>query len=260
MSGGNVVHKTFLIAKYTFVEIFKSRVILNCFFLGLALILSVYVASEFTYGTPLKVALEFGFGMTSLSAIAISIFLGTNLMSKEIENRTVYSILSRDVPRFSFYLGKFLGLAGIIALNILILFSLTLGFYFFLGGEMNQLLLFAIYFCYLEALILLAFVMGFSLITNSVLSVIFTVGVLFMGHAIPKASAFILGKGGILEFLYKASTFLVPNLDLLNIKQHLIYKEFLSTEYLLRSTTYGHCYLLGIVMLSIFLFHKKSLD
>ena len=72
-----------------------------------------YVATEFTYGVPERVALDFGLGMLSLSSLSISLFLGVSLLSKEIESRTVYMVISRPVPRFAFIIGKILGLSGI---------------------------------------------------------------------------------------------------------------------------------------------------
>ena len=110
-------NKIFTIAYYTFKEIFKSKILVSVFFAGLGLMLVTYVATEFTYGVPERVALDFGLGILSLSSLAISLFLGATLLSKEIDSRTVYMVISRPVPRFAFILGKLLGLLGIQAIN-----------------------------------------------------------------------------------------------------------------------------------------------
>ena len=91
--------KSLIVAYYTFKEILKSKILLNVFFVGLGLMLVTYVATEFTFGVPERVAVDFGLGMLSLSSLAISLFLGVGLLSKEIESRTVYMIISRPVPR-----------------------------------------------------------------------------------------------------------------------------------------------------------------
>ena len=85
----------FIIAKYTFFEVLKSRILLNVFFLGMALLFFSYTATEFTYGAATKVALDFGLGALSLSAVGIAIFIGVNIVNKEIESRTIYILLSQ---------------------------------------------------------------------------------------------------------------------------------------------------------------------
>ena len=127
------------IASYTFQEVLKSKVLYNIMFLGIGLLIVTYVAQQFTYGAPSRVALDFGVGALSLSSVGIAIFMGVGLLSREIENRTVYMIVSRPVKRSSFVLGRILGLNMILVLNILILSILTLLVYFLTGGSMNPL-------------------------------------------------------------------------------------------------------------------------
>ena len=100
------LRKLYVIAYYTFREILKSNILVNVAILGLGLMLVTYVAFSFTYGEASRVALDFGLGMLSLSSVGIAIFIGVGLLSKEIENRTVYMIISRPVPRYIFILGK----------------------------------------------------------------------------------------------------------------------------------------------------------
>lgn len=249
-----------IIGQYTFRELYKSRIMLNCLFLGLLLVFLIFVASEFTYGTPQKVAIDFGLGITGLSAIMIAIFMGTALVAREIEQKTVYIVLSRSVSRASFLVGKALGIALILFLNTVILFSLTVGFYVFLGGELSQVIFFAALFSYLESLIVLFFVILFSLITNTALSVLFTLGIYFSGHALPKAMEFVSGRNESLEKLMTVFSFVIPDLTKLNIRAHVVYREFLSSEYILKSLTYGIVYLMALFTVCLLVFNKKNLD
>jgi ABC-2 type transport system permease protein len=178
------LNKILIVAKYTFKEILKSKILLNVFFIGIGLMVVTYVATEFTYGVPERVALDFGLGMLSLSALAISLFMGVTLLSKEIESRTVYMVISRPVPRYAFILGKIVGLMGIQLINILILGSLTLIATKILGGKIDPLTIWAIGFTFLESLMLLLLVVFVSLFANNILAVILSVVVLLLGHSI----------------------------------------------------------------------------
>ena len=68
--------KIFTIAKYTCREILKSKVLLNITLLGIGLVCVTLIASQFTYGIPEKVALDFGLGTLSISSVAIAINSG----------------------------------------------------------------------------------------------------------------------------------------------------------------------------------------
>src|SRR4051812_38418902 len=121
----NVI-KISTVAKYTFKEILKSKILYSTLIIGLCMIVVTVVAAEFTYGVPERVALDFGLGMLSLSSLGIALFMGASLLSKEIESRTVYMVISRPIPRWCFIMGKVMGLMAVLTVNILILSLMTL--------------------------------------------------------------------------------------------------------------------------------------
>lgn len=129
----NILDKILIVAKYTLKEILKSKVLYITLVIGVALMIVTYVATEFTYGVPEKVSLDFGLGMLSLSSIGISIFMGATLLPNEIDSRTVYMVISRPVPRWVFITGKVVGLIGVLAVNFAILSAMTLALYLSLG-------------------------------------------------------------------------------------------------------------------------------
>ena len=250
-----------VIAKTTFKEIWKSKILVNVFFIGLAMMGVTFVATEFTYGVPERVALDFGLGMLSLSSLGISLFLGVGLLSKEIDSRTVYMVISRPVPRYSFILGKILGLMGIQIVNVLILSLMTVSATLLLGGQISGLLVWAIVFTLIESLMLLLVVVLISLLANTVLSVLLSVVLLLLGHIIREtqeisfvASNPILVK--ILDFYH----FILPAFYKLNLKSEVIYKSQISSSYILMSGGYGILYSLFLLMMIVYFFNKKNLD
>ena len=255
------IDKIRVVARYTFQEIWKSKILLNVFFIGLGLILVTFVATEFTYGVPERVALDFGLGMLSLSSLGISLFLGVNLLSKEIDSRTVYMVISRPVPRYAFILGKIIGLMGIQLLNVLILSLMTLGATYFLGGKISPLIIWAIGFTFLESLLLLLLVVFVSLMANTVLTVLLSMIVLLMGHAIKETQNTFIAKtnplvGGLLEVYH----FVLPGFYKLNLKDFVIYNSTLPASYLYSSLAYGIFYSCFLLLLIVILFNKKNLD
>jgi ABC-type transport system involved in multi-copper enzyme maturation permease subunit len=253
--------KTLTIAYYTFKEIWKSKILLNVFFVGIGLMVVTYVATEFTYGVPERVALDFGLGMLSISSLGISLFLGVGLLSREIESRTVYMVISRPVPRYAFILGKILGLMSIQAINVLILAFMTMTATKLLGGEINALILWAIGFIFLESLMLLLVVVLLSLLANNILSVLFSLVLLLLGHVIKETQeiSFIRDNPLVVKIL-DIYHFILPAFYKLNLKDFVLYKNELSLNYLGGNLVYGVLYSAFLLLIVVFIFNRKNLD
>lgn len=250
-----------IVSRYTASEIINSKILLNTFFIGIGLFVLTFVAYSFSYGDPARIAIDFGLGMLSISSVGIAIFMGVSLLYDEIENRTIYQIISRPVKRSSFLMGKLLGLGSVLVINIIILTILCLILYFGLGGEYNSLIMWAVLFTIIEALMVLVIVTLFSLLTSKVLSVILTICVYIAGHAVSgvKLLSFVESRP-YLEKIIDAYQFFLPAFYKLNIKDFLIYKKTLPWEYLISSTMYGCIYTAALISLSIYIFNKKDLN
>lgn len=253
--------KIFVISKTTFKEIWKSKILVNVFFIGLAMMVITYVATEFTYGVPERVALDFGLGMLSLSSLGISLFLGVGLLSKEIDSRTVYMVISRPVPRYAFILGKILGLMGIQIINVLLLSVMTICATLLLGGQVTDLLVWAILFTLIESLMLLLVVVLISLLANTVLSVLLSVVLLLLGHVIRETQDIsFVATNPILVKLLDFYHFVLPAFYKLNLKSEVIYKSNISPAYLFMSGGYGVLYSGFLLLTIVYFFNKKNLD
>jgi ABC-2 type transport system permease protein len=250
-----------IIAAYTSREILKSKILLNVFLIGIGLAVMVYVATEFTYGVPEKVALDFGLGMLSLSSLGISLFLGATLLPKEIDSRTVYMVISRPVPRSIFILGKIVGLLSVLLINIFLLASITLASSYLLGGELNTLIYWCIFFNFLECLLLLLVTVFFSLFTNNIISSLISFVLLIIGHAAKESQTLNFVKNrAALSLMLKFYHFVLPGFYKLNLKDFVIYNQTISQGYLWGSIFYALSYSLFLLMMIIYLFNKKNLD
>lgn len=254
-------HKFFIISKYTFTDFLKSKILYITLVVGLATTLMTYIATEFTFGVPQKVAIDFGLGILSLSSLAISIFMGVNLLPKEIDSRTVYMVISRPVPRYVFITGKIFGLLGILALNIFLLSAMTLSCVLMLDGKIDSAFLVAILFNFLEATLLLLVVVFFSLFANTTLSTVISVLFLLAGHAIKEVqgSSFVVNRES-LKLMLDFYHLILPAFYKLNFKEFVIYNQFIPGNYILNSLCYGTLYSLFLFLMIIHIFNRKNLD
>lgn len=255
------MNKTFVVSKYTFIEVYRSKVMLSILFIGLGLIAVSYVASEFAYGAPSKVALDFGFGLTSISNLIMAIFIGSTLLSKEIENRTLYMILSRPISRTSFMLGKVIGLSSVLVVNTILLSFLSVGIYVYLGGKISSLMFWTAWFSLIEAFIIMLFAILFSLITSNALAIIYTISAWIVGHSLSATSKIFFAKtNSFFNFTLKAFSCLIPDLEKINLKDLLIYEQSISSNYLIKAQGYVSIYIAALLLIISFLFKNKNLD
>jgi ABC-2 type transport system permease protein len=253
--------KTAVVAKYTFIEVYRSKVMLSVVFIALGLVLVSYIASEFAYGAPAKVALDFGFGLTAISNLIMAIFIGSTLLSKEIENRTLYMILSRPISRTSFMLGKVIGLSSVLVVNTIILSLVSVGIYHFLGGQLNSLMFWTAWFSFLEAFVIMLFAILYSLVTSNALAIIYTIISWIVGHSVAATTKLMIAKTNApLAFALKLITGLIPDLDKINLKDLLIYEQNVPFLYLIKVQMYVLAYILALLFFISYLFKNKNLD
>lgn len=253
--------KIFIVARYTFLQILKSKILYSTLVIGVALVVLTMVAAEFTYGVPERVALDFGLGMLSLSSLGIALFMGANLLSQEVDSRTVYMVISRPVPRWVFILGKVSGLMAVLSANILILSLMTLVSVLLLGGELSTLTILAFLFNLLEALLLLLVVVFFSLFSNPILASLISLVLLISGHAVKETQVigFVQNRpalGQILEVYH----LVLPGFYKLNLKDFVIYEQALNSSYLWGAFGYGTLYSAFLLLMVILIFNNKNLN
>ncbi len=253
--------KILIVARYTFNEAVKSKILLNIIFLGLTFLLSSYIASELTYGTPEKSSLDIGMGLTSLAVKIIAIFYGVNILQNEIENRSIYLVLSRPISKVQYFLGRTIGMSGILFLNVLLLGSLSMTLYFILGGELDVLMVWSLIFTFIESLLLLLIVLICSLFSSKVLSILLGISSYVCGYtsvALLESNHF--AAKGLISNLLSLMQYLLPNFTRLNLKDYLIYKQSVSLEDLFATLSHSFIFILIYLAIGSFLMNKKSLD
>src|SRR5882757_9388584 len=114
------------IAYNTFREAVRDRVLYNLIFFALLLVASAPLFGQISIGMERLILVNVGLSSISLFGVIIAIFIGIGLVSKEIEKKTLYTILSRPVRRWEFIVGKYLGLMVTLVVNALFM---TAGFY-----------------------------------------------------------------------------------------------------------------------------------
>lgn len=110
-----------VIARNTLSEAIRKKILWVFLLVALALLVFSVSFSAFSMREELTIIKSFGLGIIAISGIFMAIVLGINLISTEIERKTIYTILSKPVRRYEFLLGKFLGALATIFVNLLMM-------------------------------------------------------------------------------------------------------------------------------------------
>jgi len=173
------------IALNTFRESIRDRVLYNLILFVLILVgasvfvsdLSLDMESQFTAALGLSAMMVFG--------ALIAIFIGVGLVYKEIDKRTIYSLLSKPVHRHEFIIGKYAGLCLTLLVNTAVMVLATELALLYVNGKFVPLqtaVLAASFLVYLELVLLVAVALMFSSFSTPMLAALFSFAVYVIGH------------------------------------------------------------------------------
>ena len=121
------IEKLLALSKNTLLECIRQPVVLATAVIGFLFILLSVPFSAFTMEDDQRMFVDIGLSTIFMCGVIMSAFLATGVVNREIENKTVLTVVSKPVPRPIFVLGKFLGVA-----SVLLMVTLWLGLVFML--------------------------------------------------------------------------------------------------------------------------------
>src|SRR5581483_9387841 len=191
-----------------------------------------------------------------------AIFIGIGLVSKEIDKRTLYTVLSRPVRRWEFILGKFLGLSGTLVVNT---FFMAVGFFaavLYITGHLQSTdvyLLVALYFIVLQFVLVTAVALLFSSFSSPLLSAVFTFCLFIIGSFSGDLRSFASIAEGVPGVLASGLVYLVPNFSALNVVSAVAHGEAVAGRLILYNTLYALLYATAAIAASALIFERRNL-
>jgi ABC-type transport system involved in multi-copper enzyme maturation permease subunit len=247
------------IAKNTFRETIRDRVLYVILVFALLLIVSTVFLGSISLDQDIKVIKDLGLAGIFIFGIIIAMFVGTSLVHKELDKRTVFLIFPKPVAKYQFVLGKFLGIATTlfwITLAMSIVFFIVLAFK---KTTPDLILLEAISWGWLELLVIAAISIMFSALTSPIASTIYTISLFVIGHSLNSLQYLInqLEPGfltGLLRFVY----YLFPNFEKFNIRNSAIAGVGISGEQVAYTILYAVAYIVLTLAIANFLLKKQE--
>lgn len=172
-----------LVAWHVFKESVRDRVLFAIAAFALLLVAASVLIGQITAGQDVKIIKDIGLATLELAGVLMAVFIGVGLVSREIERKSVYSLLAKPVHRWEFVLGKYAGLVGTITVNVLMMTVALFVVLAVLEGKMpDPVLLKAVVLILAELALLTAVALFFSTFSSSgILSAGLTLAVWVVG-------------------------------------------------------------------------------
>ena len=171
-----------VIAANTVREAIRSRVLYTLLFFAVLLIGTGVLLSTLTYVEGERILQSIGLAAIRLFGAAIAIFVGIGLIHREVERRTIYTILSKPISRSEFLLGKTLGLVATIWLQLAIMGAAFAVVSWLAGAPLTHQIALAIGLAAVELAVIVSLAALFSSFTTPMLAALFTTGLYVLGH------------------------------------------------------------------------------
>jgi ABC-type transport system involved in multi-copper enzyme maturation permease subunit len=250
------------IALGAFKESVRERVLYNLVVFAFLMIAAAILLGNISVGVEELVLINLGLGSISIFGLLIAIFIGIGLVSKEIERRTIYNILSKPVTRAEFILGKYAGLLLTLLVNTTIM---TAGFYVALAIEKHGLalpdlsLLVAVYFILLQLAIVVGIAIFFSCISTSILSAVFTLCLFVIGNFSNDIRWFGQESGSpVLEKITAGLYYLLPNFSDFNVINQVAHGVKVPGLLMAANTCYALLYIAILISAAILIFEERE--
>jgi ABC-type transport system involved in multi-copper enzyme maturation permease subunit len=246
----------------TFREAVRDRVLYNLVLFVLLLVASAPLFSQISIGLEKLMLVNMGLSSISLFGVIIAIFVGIGLVSKEIEKKTLYTILSRPVRRWEFIAGKYLGLLLTLAVNTALM---TVGFYLalliFINGLKlaDAMLLVAVYFIVLQFMMMVAITLLFSTFSTPIFSAIFAFALYVIGTFGEDLKNFAAMSQGVTKWLAMGAAYIMPNLASLNVIAQAAHEQKVGSSLIVSNTVYALLYSLAVTVAAVMIFERRNL-
>jgi len=253
------VNRIAAIAWNTFRESIRDKILYNLLIFAMLLIGSTVFLQGLAVGLPGRVMVDLGLGFINIFGIFITVFIGIGLVYKEIDRRTIYTIVSKPISRLRFLLGKFFGLQLTLVVNLVLMTVLLFAAIYFTLKETPFHILWAAAFMFLEFMVLTTVAMMFSTFTTPTLSAIFTLSFWVMGHLVGDMRDFAMHakESGVIK-TFAVLTRSLPDLDRFNLKSWASYGGPLDHNVVIYTIMLGLLYSIFFFTIAALIFWRRD--
>lgn len=261
-----------IVARGVFKESIRDRIPYNLVFFAVLLMAASFLLAQLTAGQDVKIIKDLGLAAATLIGVLIAVFIGIGLVAKEVERRSIYSLLSKPITRSQFILGKYLGLVLTLVANLAVM---ALAYYAVLayldwltpanvklGWEASATdprLLKAFVLIGVELMLVTALALFFSTFSSTFLSAALTLAIYVIGHFSDDLRTLdTLGASSPIATLGRGLYYVLPNLAPLNVTSALVHAQPVSLQHMLLASGSIGLYVALLLVAATLIFERRD--
>jgi len=249
------------IAFNTFKEIVRNKFLYLILFFACIFIIFSLALGKLTIGEDEKVIVDFGLSMIEIFGLVGVLFVGSQLLFKEVEGKTIFLILSKPIKRQEFILGKFLGFSGTIFLITFAQALLFLGVLVLKDIPISGLIIMSLIFTFLKLEIVLGLVFFFSTFMSNILTILISLMIYVISHGFSLLlDVFHRLESAVISYGIQIVQLIFPPLEALNTKDIIGTFQSFGLQYFMFNTFHSLLYLSLILFFTVLIFEKKSFE
>lgn len=259
------------IAVAVFRESVRDRVPYAMVMFAVLLMAASFLISQLTAGQDLKIIKDLGLAALSIFGLMIAVFLGIGLVSKEVERKSIFGLLSKPITRTQFILGKYAGLLATLVINLGVMTLALYAVLFYMnltaGAErqawpapaMDPRLLIAVVLIVGEIAIITAVALFFSTFSSPLLSALLTLGLWVAGHF----NADLRNFGAVVDSapivaLARALYYVLPNLAPFDVKAEVVHGLPVAMRHVGLTLLYAVVYSSVVLTAAVAIFRRRD--
>ncbi len=260
------------VALNTFREAVRDRVFYNLLLFAVLLVGASLVIGQLAAGQDVKIIKDLGLAASLLFGVGIAIFIGIQLVAREVERRSVHATLAKPVGRPVFLLGKYCGLLLTLGVNVCVmacaLFAVLTVYWrltppgvqaVWTAPAVDPRLLVALGLIYVELAVVTAIALVFSTYSSALLSATFTTAIWVAGHFVEDLRSLDqLGVSGATSWVAWLTSWVLPNLALFDVKAAVVHGLPIPVGQVAASVAYGGVYTAALLLLAIVIFQRRD--
>ncbi|MBD1924999.1 ABC transporter permease [Trichocoleus sp. FACHB-90] len=252
--------RTLAIATNAFREVIRDRVLYLIVLYALVMAAAWRLLPEVAATTEDKMLLDVGLAAIDVLGSIVAVFVGTGLINKEIDKRTVLVLIPKPISRAEFIIGKQLGLSAVLGVLVALMTGIYLAFLSLaqISYPVVSILIAALY-LFFKLCLLTGIALMLGVFTSSLLATLLTFGMYLMGHSSRDLLALgKLSRNVDIERLTQALYLVLPDLSRLDLKNQAVYGILPDSITLLSNAVYGLLYTVLVLAIAILIFSRRE--
>lgn len=254
-----MIGRIYAIALNTFREAVRSKVLYAILFFAVMLIVLSLAFGELSLYEQERVNKDLGIVVITVFGGLIAIYTGISLLYKEIDKKTIYTIISKPIQRWQFLLGKYLGILLTLAVELTIMSVIFVAQLAIKDIELTTTLFQALALIYVEISVVAAIAMLFTTFSTPFLSGLLTASLFLLGNAHGAIRNFAeIHKSDTIRGVLKIAEVFLPDLTLFNLTQEVTYNIEVPWSYVAYATSHGLLYAGALLVISSVVFGRRD--